>query len=274
MGTVGNERVEFRFFTEMPSGNDRDATAVAVTLRKEAADHGDLVFMDIEPGMNFALKLLWSMRWMSEHFTFDFFLRLDDDYFLCLSRLLHELEETLAGTDRPLNVYAGHRYCNKHGKTRIDEAYLLLSAALVSRVLSTPDLVCGGHAGMTAGWWFTEGSALNVERDVEWVHDPRLDHDGDLFRLNSPQHFADVCVTHMGVHHAYPFEIGELWQAAKERPGPGPDASEALLRYVDDGTCTSVDVGVTPQTLRGDNPQPCDAFVAKNVAIHCGADWC
>ncbi|CAN0256995.1 unnamed protein product, partial [Scytosiphon promiscuus] len=80
----GDERVEIRFFTEAPPRDDPDAEVAAAALANETATHGDLVVMDIDPGMNFALKLLWSMRWMSERFTFGFFLRLDDDYFLCL----------------------------------------------------------------------------------------------------------------------------------------------------------------------------------------------
>ncbi|CAM9172828.1 unnamed protein product [Scytosiphon promiscuus] len=270
----GDQRVEIRFFTEAPSGSGPHAEATAAALEEEAAAHGDLVFMDIDPGMNFAPKLLWAMRWMSDRFTFDFFLRLDDDYFLCLDRLLNELDATLASAQQPLNVYAGHRYCGEWGRVRIDEAYLLLSATLVSRVLSAPNLVCTGHAGVTAGWWFTKGNTLNRQKDVEWVHDPRLDHAGDLFLPHSPHHFKDVCVTHMGVHHAYPSELGELWQVAKKQPGPGPDSDGSLLRYVDDGSCNLVDVGVARQYLDLDHPQPCNAFVTKDVAIHCGAQGC
>lgn len=273
----GDERVEIRFFTEAPSGGGSDDAVAAAALEEEMAAHGDLLIMDIEPGMNFALKLLWGMRWMSEHYTFDFFLRLDDDYFLCLERLLNELDATVAAAQRPLKIYAGHRYCDLEGQIRIDEAYLLLSAPLVDRILTTNNLWCGGHGGVTAAWWFTAGRALNKRRDVEWVHDFRLDHDGDLFLADASRHFPNVCATHMGVHHAYADTIPQMWKAAQGRPGPGPnDKSRAgsLLRYVDDGTCRMVDAGVSKEFFDIDDPQPCDTFKAKDVAVHCGAEGC
>ncbi|CAM9456834.1 unnamed protein product [Ectocarpus fasciculatus] len=267
----GDDRVELRFFTEAPVGSGPDAQATAAALEEESAAHEDLIFMDIDPGMNFALKLLWAMRWMSKQFSFDFFLRLDDDYFLCLGRLLDELDATLAEAEQPLNIYAGHRYCEVWGRARIDEAYLLLSSALVSRVLSAPDLVCSGHAGVTAGWWFTKGNPLNRKGDVEWVHDPRLDHEGDLLLDSPKEQYADVCTTHMGVHHAYPDSIVELWEQAKEKPGAGTDSP---LRYVDDGACGMVRVGINRPYLDLDHPQPCDAFKSEEDAMFCGHEGC
>ncbi|CAN0017086.1 unnamed protein product [Scytosiphon promiscuus] len=273
----GDERVEIRFFTEAPPRDDPDAEVAAAALGNETATHGDLVVMDIEPGMNFALKLLWSMRWMSERFTFDFFLRLDDDYFLCLERLLNELDAALAVVEHPVNIYAGHRYCQRSGQVRIDEAYLLLSAPLVARTLATSDLRCGGHGGVTAAWWFTKGNVLNRLGDVEWVNDFRLDHDGRLFRSGSSKRFADVCLTHMGVHHAYADTIPKMWRAAQGRPAPGRNDTSrtgSLLRYVDDDTCSKVSQGVSDLFFERDNAQPCDTFAAKSVAVHCGEEGC
>ncbi|CAN0139819.1 unnamed protein product [Scytosiphon promiscuus] len=273
----GDERVEIRFFAEAPPGDDNAAAAAAADLEEEIATHGDLLIMDIEPGMNFAVKLLWSMRWMSERFTFDFFLRLDDDYFLCLERLLNELDATLAAAEHPLKIYAGHRYCRRSGQVRIDEAYLLLSAPLVTRVLVTPHLRCGGHGGVTAAWWFTNGNTLNRLEDIEWVHDFRLDHNGHLFLSGSSKEFADVCLTHMGVHHAYADTIPDMWRAAQGRPGVGSNTSSnagSLLRYVDDGACSMVGEGVSDSFFGRDNAQPCDTFMAKDVAVHCGKEGC
>lgn len=151
----GDERVQVRFFTKAPAAG----SAEEAVLRGESVVHGDVVLMDISPGMNFGLKLVWAMRWMNDHFTFELFLRLDDDYFLCLRRLLGELSATSEERAQPLKVYAGHMYCNAMWtRSSIDEAYLLLSAELVHRALAIPDLKCAGHAGTTAGWWFTQGN--------------------------------------------------------------------------------------------------------------------
>lgn len=267
----GDERVQVRFFTEQSVSGLSEQEA----LEKESATHGDLVLMDIAPGMNFAVKLLWAMRWMSLHFTFDFFLRLDDDYFLCLRRLLDELDATLSSAESPTTIYAGKMYCWSK-KTRIDEAYLLLSAELVHRVMVTPDLKCGAHAGSTAGWWFTEGNVLNQDKDVQRVDDPRLDHWGK-FLDGPPELFVDTCVTHMGVHHAYPSEMLQVWESAKDKPGPGPGGTvdeSSVFRYVDDGACKVPDARLSDSFFETDNVQFCDTFIADTEEIHCGAEGC
>eukprot|EP00903_Cladosiphon_okamuranus_P008646 g8290.t1 len=213
-----DERVEIRFFLEKPEPGSADDVAVA----EESAAHGDIVLMDIDPGMNFGLKLVWALRWMSDEFTFDFFLRLDDDYFLCLRRLLDELEVTRDAAEAPLKIFGGKVLCNYYGMTRIDEAYLLLSGHLVDRIIETPDLQCASDAGTTASWWFGEGHPLNRQGDVIWVNDPRLDHQGELIS-GPPELFGDLCVAHLGVHRSYVAQMGTFWEAAKDKPGPGPD---------------------------------------------------
>lgn len=290
----GDDRVQLRFFTEAPTESDPNFENDSAALQAEADAHGDLVLMDIDPGMNFALKLLWGMRWMSQHFAFDFFLRLDDDYFLCLRRLLDELDGTRAiaaaaaeEDPAPLKILAGHRYCLK-GQERFDEAYLLVSEALVVRILSTPDLECGGHAGTTVGWWFTEGQLLNSGGDVQWVTDPRLDHSGDFFEEKGDRgYYADVCATHMGVHHAYPDLMATLWEAAKDKPGPEPNDADSndsngnggvgslsLLHYVGNTCPENWQQGMSRKYFDKDNPQPCDTFVAKDDKMHCGKEGC
>lgn len=272
----GDARVEVRFFTEKPSPRSADEAA----LEEESAAHGDLVLMDIEPGMNFALKLLWAMRWMDTYFEFEFFLRLDDDYFLCLRRLLDELAATLEVGLHPLNIYAGHMYCKKgRGQARIDEAFLLLSAELVHRALVTPDLKCSAHAGVTAGWWFTRGNQLNQLDDVRWVHDPRMDHDGRFLQQPS-ESSREICVEHVGVHHVFPEVMPHIWNAAKDSPGPeldNPDQREGalVLHFLETATCKAVRVGISDKIFKHDNGQSCDTFVAKGGhQIHCGAAGC
>lgn len=54
-------------------------TRQAAALAEEVAAHGDVLFLDTARGMNFAVELLSAMRMMSDCYTFDFFLRLDDE---------------------------------------------------------------------------------------------------------------------------------------------------------------------------------------------------
>lgn len=135
-----------------------------------------------------------------------------------------KLEATLAVAQHPLKIYAGYIYCKAEGNTRVDEAYLLLSAELVQRVLATPDLRCGGHAGITTGWWFTKDKPLNQLGDVQWISDPRLDNLGGVLK-NSPTELRKVCSMHIGVHHTYPNVVLDLWEAAKLIPEHSSDDS-------------------------------------------------
>lgn len=92
---------------------------------------------------------------MSHHFSFDFYLRLDDDYFLCLERLLTELTCLLEpGTQQP-PIYAGFLRCRE--APNIDEAYILFSSIVVQRVLATSGLQCTGYGSFTAAAWLGVG---------------------------------------------------------------------------------------------------------------------
>ena len=297
----GDDRVVLRFFTEAPDESYPEGQAEARALEQESESYGDLAVMNIERGMNFAVKLLSAMKHMSARYNFDFFLRLDDDYFLCLDRLLDELEATkrsLTG-EMTLNyerqnpslpqlmLYAGSRYC-KPGETRIDEAYMLLSGALVHRVMSMKDLRCGPYAGTTVGWWFTVDHDANKDGDVRWVHDERLDHKGLLVKKmmkriarSGPSTYQSVCQEYMGVHHAYPEEMAVLWEAAKDVPTLHlPEGNEAgsgnIARYpyLTTDTCEYTASGYGDKWLAKHKTQPCDSFHAANVHTHCGAQGC
>lgn len=83
-----SEEVVCRFFTDSLSDMEPKVQSVLVN---ESAKYGDLEFMPIPKGYNFGLRLLWLMEWSVQRYDFDFFLRMDDDYFVCLKRLLFEI---------------------------------------------------------------------------------------------------------------------------------------------------------------------------------------
>lgn len=88
MNQCNSEEVLCRFFTDSLSDMEPKVQSV---LANESAKYGDLEFMPIPKGYNFGLRLLWLMEWSVERYDFDFFLRMDDDYFVCLERLLFEM---------------------------------------------------------------------------------------------------------------------------------------------------------------------------------------
>lgn len=88
MNQCSSEEVVCRFFTDSISDMDPKVQSV---LANESAKYGDLEFMPVPKGYNFGLRLLWLMEWSVGRYEFDFFLRMDDDYFVCLKRLLFEI---------------------------------------------------------------------------------------------------------------------------------------------------------------------------------------
>lgn len=88
MNQCNSDEVLCRFFTDSLSDMEPKVQSV---LANESAKYGDIEFMPIPKGYNFGLRLLWLMEWSAERYDFDFFLRMDDDYFVCMKRLLFEI---------------------------------------------------------------------------------------------------------------------------------------------------------------------------------------
>ena len=69
---------------------------------------GDILLLDTFSGFNFGYRMYYSFIWVMENFDFRFFLRIDDDQYLCLDRLLYELPFR-----KEKNLYWGYQHCNK-----------------------------------------------------------------------------------------------------------------------------------------------------------------
>lgn len=208
-----------------------------------------------------------------ENHRFHYFLKLDDDYFLCLQRLQAELEHVRDGLMKEAPyLYVGHAW-NDRDSSRMDEAYLLMSAKIVQRVLHVPDLQCGAHAGLAAGWWFKKGSVANVNSDVRWVHDVRLDHFGKWWESAHVDN-AKICNLHMGVHHTFTENMGILCAAAQSHPGVQPRGGPTEFQYKRNKYKT-VGAGVPDHNFFADNTQPCRSFIPLGHGnLHCGAEGC
>ena len=85
---------------------------IYVSLQQEQFLHKDLIFTETPGGINFARRYLWIINWANERYKFDFLLRVDDDYFVCMDRLFLELpfRKTIK------KLYWGHVHCYPPGK--------------------------------------------------------------------------------------------------------------------------------------------------------------
>ena len=85
---------------------------IYVPLHQEQLLHGDMILAQSPGGINFARRYLWMLNWANVRYKFKYFLRIDDDYFVCMDRLLLELPH------RPKEkLYWGHVHCSPPGKT-------------------------------------------------------------------------------------------------------------------------------------------------------------
>jgi len=141
--------VAYRFFSDARpaggggGGGGGDAAAWDA-LDEEAAAARDIVRMPLTGGYGsandnaFGARGLWQMRWALRAMPpFDYYLRVDDDSFLCLHKLRGEL-----GGYPPTQFVAGRYWC-RPGRFRMDENYLLFSRDLVE--------VLGGGGGSGGG---------------------------------------------------------------------------------------------------------------------------
>ena len=88
-------------------------------MRSESAKHdNDIIFLDTFGGNNHGYRMAKTMQYVMDRFEIEFFLRLDDDHFLCYDRLIKELPQR-AVENRQL--YWGYYWqCNEVGKNLLN----------------------------------------------------------------------------------------------------------------------------------------------------------
>ncbi|XP_046864032.1 probable beta-1,3-galactosyltransferase 8 [Xenia sp. Carnegie-2017] len=97
-------------------------------LDDESQLYGDLVRTETPGGLSFSVKLLWILQWANDNYDFKYYLRLDDDYFICLNKLMLEL----ASNERPKHsLQWGWLHCELYDATFLDESFLLLTSDIV-----------------------------------------------------------------------------------------------------------------------------------------------
>ncbi|KAK3753105.1 hypothetical protein QZH41_020579 [Actinostola sp. cb2023] len=161
--------------------------------------HGDIEFMHVPRGVNFGRRILWLLEWATKNYVFDFVLRVDDDVFVCLQRLLFELPHR-----QERRLYWGHVHCTKD-QVRVDEEFLLLSSDLVDEFLKVREsLLCNPFGDISVALW------VNNVRDVTYFHDQRVYHEA-----NSAHHelFAEtsLCHKYLALNSAYKTESLRYW---------------------------------------------------------------
>lgn len=96
-------------------------------LEEEVSTRNDIVLQPLDSGYGrtddneFGKRALFQLRWATNKFDFAYFLRIDDDSFLCLHKLLYELKAA------PRRQFLWGRFWCREGRNRADENFLMLS---------------------------------------------------------------------------------------------------------------------------------------------------
>lgn len=185
------------FFTDR-AGLDND-TNMAVTRENE--EHDDLVFLSLEDNFAFAERLLQAMEWAMERYKFDYFLRIDDDHFLCLGRLLYELNF------RPKHaLYWGFVHC-KAKIVRVDEAWLILTRDLIEEILEkrNTSLLCSPYGDQAVALWMSNSSKnVSYFMDNQRIIHKSAGKDQNFFTSN-------ICTSYLSLHGSYPRAMRQFW---------------------------------------------------------------
>lgn len=152
--------VSYRFFTDAAPTTADDAVGsrdMWKSLAAEARMHGDVVRQPIDGGYGdkehnaYGLRARYQARWAATRFTnMSYFLRVDDDGFLCLHKLLYELKSA------PRSQFFWGRYWCRESRNRADESFMLFSDD-VARFVADDTLlgkIVPFDDGVTFGWNF------------------------------------------------------------------------------------------------------------------------
>ncbi|KAA8491168.1 hypothetical protein FVE85_9463 [Porphyridium purpureum] len=219
----GGNAVEYRFFTDHPDMllSDRHASGgnlsaetrqeLAQQLRREHAAHKDMVFQRIETGYGdkehnvYGKRGLFQMHWSVTHYRFEYLLRVDDDIFLCLHRLLYEIEQ------RPNRAFFWGRFWCNYGRHRADENFMLFSQDVVNLLTDdTAMKLLPFDEDVTLGWnfgllsWvlqldiFDDQKRLDAQQGylTKYMHEQEPSDDA-----SHRQDYAQFCDRFMFAHH-------------------------------------------------------------------------
>ena len=144
------------------------------------------------------------LNWANARYKFEYFLRIDDDYFVCMDRLLFELPH------RPREkLYWGYVHCSPPGGIRVDEGFVIVTNDLAQQFLRDQNktLMCHAYGDQAMAMW------INNIPGVTYFGDPRVHH-ALAAKHNILQHYDDICEKFLAIHGSYPVEIAKFWLRA------------------------------------------------------------
>lgn len=204
--------VAYRFFTDAPpSSPSKNSHPVSVwrTIRMENSNFQDLVLQPLPSGYGnnennqYGRRALFQARWfVKNQDNGHFFLRVDDDAFLCLHRLIYEIK-TL-----PLRQFFWGRFWCRQGRNRADENFMLFSADVI-RLLADSQLtgrLIPFDEHVTLGWnfgywsWMLNLTIFDDQTRIDAQQGYLTSYMHEKKALNKTQ-MTSFCDSHIYAHH-------------------------------------------------------------------------
>ena len=204
LSTVHNYPVAFKFFTD----GQELSNETKHTLQLEQKKFGDLELLPTRGGYWFSHRLLHALFWANKHYNFKFFLRMDDDYFLCLNHLYNDLQYR---KDEKF-LYWGWLHCDQR-EVRIDEGFVVFGVDLVREITRRNNsLLCHPFGDQMVEMLMTRLDREGVKATY-FPDNARLMHRG----LTLTRVTEDLCRNILAVHKAYPQQMKVLWSVTKAK---------------------------------------------------------
>lgn len=197
---------------------------------QEASQHDDLVLMDVVGGhTNFLERFDSQVKWLQERYMFDYFLRVDDDGFLCIDQLMVDLKVLPKS-----GLFWGKYFCEE-GRVVADENFMLFSVDVIHLLINSL-FRRQGHATFAAhfGLW---QHVLNLT-----IVDDRARIDAQQGYLTTFMHkrtasetdkqsCTDFCSKYIWAHHVHDAQvIYWAYEGMKEMKESGKQIQEHVQR--------------------------------------------
>jgi len=185
-------RVDYRVFV------DPNATSLL------DASQEDMVEMPIAGGyQHFAKRAFYQFQYAVEHYNFDYYLRVDDDGYLCTDGLIRELQRNV-----PHHKFFWGKYFCQEGRRVADENFMLFSRDMIDLFLRMENGFAMGppsstFAALFAMWqpfldltevWDDRGR-IDAQQSytTEFMHTKKL--------TGTPTELKNFCESHIWAHH-------------------------------------------------------------------------
>jgi len=192
------------FITDNQGPNDKYFHIV----NSEKMLYDDIRFQLVESGVTFGKRFLYHLLFAETNYVYDYFLRVDDDQFLCLDKLLLEL---------PYPVENRFHWGWIHLQSNIrrpEESIIMFSHDVVLTFL-TQDLnsfFCHPLADQMIATWLSE---LNISSLLR--HDKRIHHVPPIREVPYLKAKFEICSQYIAIHGVYNKEMLELWKHRGEK---------------------------------------------------------